>query len=63
MKWIDIEDELPPPATMVLVLCDDDYDFGNLLAGKMKIFCMGDWKVMPGASITHWMHLPEKPTD
>lgn len=62
-RWIKCSDEMPPTAKMVLVRCDNDYDFGNFLGGELKIFCMGEWRVLPGANITHWMPLPPPPTE
>lgn len=59
--WIKCSERMPPEATMVLGRCDNDYDFVNLLGGKLKIFCMGEWRVLPGAEITHWQPLPPAP--
>ena len=60
-QWIPCSERLPPEATMVLGRCDNDYDFVNLLGGHLKIFCMGEWRILPGAEITHWMPLPAAP--
>ncbi len=62
-EWIKCSDRMPPECQMVLVMCDGDYDFGNIIGGVMKIFCMGDWKIIHNAEVTHWMSLPEPPAE
>lgn len=59
--WVACSERMPPEATMVLGRCDNDYDFVNLLGGELKIFCMGEWRVLPGAQVTHWQPLPAAP--
>nr|DAF10805.1 MAG TPA: Protein of unknown function (DUF551) [Caudoviricetes sp.] len=62
-QWIPCSERMPPEATMVLGRCDNDYDFVNLLGGHLKIFCMGEWRILPGAVVTHWMPLPAAPQE
>ncbi|EOC1212835.1 DUF551 domain-containing protein [Cronobacter sakazakii] len=62
-KWIKCSERMPPECTMVLGRVDDDYDFVNLLGGHLNIFSMGEWRIVPGAEITHWMPLPAPPAE
>ncbi|MFP7606831.1 DUF551 domain-containing protein [Serratia quinivorans] len=61
-EWIKCSKRMPPPARMILVYGSNDYELGNLINGNLKIFSMGEW-IFPDIEITHWMPLPEPPTD
>ena len=62
-NWIKCSERMPPEYTMVLGRVDGDYEFVNLLGGHLKIFIMDEWRIVPGAKITHWQPLPEPPQE
>ncbi len=62
MKWINVNDSLPPQGERVLVYCSSGLiDKGYRLGGLWE----RDWAGMTfkeaGYKITHWMPLPEPP--
>lgn len=61
--WIKCSERMPPACVVVLGRVDDDFEFINFLGGHLKIFDMGEWRVIPGAKITHWQPLPEPPQE
>jgi len=74
MKWISVEDELPPKSTHerthnVLLWCEDaePWRIGyGCMSGKNGVnypFVVEMWKDKEGWVVepTHWMHLPAPP--
>jgi hypothetical protein len=69
MKWINIEDKSPNNRDTVLVSCEHgvtmaEYTFINGNTSWWAVVCIGTYEdSMQAKKVTHWMPLPEKPTE
>ncbi len=67
MKWISVEDKLPPVTGHYLVWVPEWEGYGNyptvdICYWSRGAFTMGVFaSVDDGAPVTHWMELPEGP--
>lgn len=59
MEWISVKDRLPEEDIRVLVYLDTDRSYTKMDTDRRF---EGKW-VRWGRDVTHWMHLPESPTD
>ncbi len=57
MKWISVEDQLPPNADQILVTYKDERCTAYYSAGKFYLDDDREWD----AIVTHWMPIPELP--
>jgi hypothetical protein len=66
MKWIKIEDEIPPLCQDVLLACKEGVIMGwqenDTESGEEPSWCSLQVRHRL-ADVTHWMHLPDHPTD
>jgi hypothetical protein len=60
MSWINIQDQLPPYDSNILVWNGDYMDVAYYDGVKTKKLDAGDWN---NCYITHWMPLPEPPEE
>ena len=58
-EWISVEDRLPDEDIRVLVYLDSDRSYTKIDTDRRF---EGKW-VRWGSDVTHWMYLPESPTD
>lgn len=64
-RWIPVTERLPEDLTRVIVFCEDGVSFGlceHLIADDEEVVEWHDTMYYP-VSPTHWMPLPEPPTE
>lgn len=63
MKWISIEDEIPPSMISILLACDEGiilgWQEGDIESGEDICFCCSE--LTEPQNVTHWMYLPDHP--
>ena len=64
MKWIKIEEEMPPLCLDVLLACKEGVIVGwqenDIEGGEEPSWCSMELKYSP-KNVTHWMRLPDHP--
>jgi hypothetical protein len=58
IRWVDIEDGLPPLGTDVLIACADGVQQGVRRHDAFRSCLRGDERVF---DVTHWAAMPEHP--
>jgi len=55
-KWISVKERIPQPYKIVLIFLPDE-------TIPIRMCQFNDYDIMERLGITHWMPLPEKPSD